>query len=53
MFSLKVYGVKKTLRFWKRRKLNLRGKVIVINGLIKSKLVYVMNALDVPERIIK
>ncbi|KAF3847406.1 hypothetical protein F7725_020434 [Dissostichus mawsoni] len=46
-------SIRKTLTFWKRRKLKLRGKIIVVNGLIMSKLIYVLNVLDVPERVLK
>lgn len=48
-----VNSVRKTLGFWKLRGLTLRGKVVVVNALIMSKLVYVMNVLDVPERVLK
>ena len=46
-------SIRKTLRFWKLRKLKLRGKVVVVNGLIMSKLVYIMSVLDVPERVVR
>ncbi|KAF3850000.1 hypothetical protein F7725_019719 [Dissostichus mawsoni] len=46
-------SIRKTLTFWKRRKLKLRGKIIVVNGLLMSKLIYVLNVLDVPERVLK
>ncbi len=48
-----VNSIRKTLGFWKMRGLKLRGKVIVVNALVMSKLVYVMNVLDVPERVMK
>ncbi|KAF3842499.1 hypothetical protein F7725_024450 [Dissostichus mawsoni] len=35
------------------RRLKLRGKVTVINGLIGSKLVYIMNVMEMPERVHK
>ena len=48
-----VNRIRKTLGFWKRRGLKLKEKVVVVNALIMSKLVYVMNVLDVPERVLK
>ena len=45
--------MKQTLNFWKQRGLRLKGKVIVINALILSKVVYVMGALDIPEWVLK
>ena len=48
-----VNSIKKTLGFWKMRGLKLKGKVIVVNGLVMSKLVYVMNVLDVPVKVSK
>lgn len=44
-------SIKKTLGFWKMRGLKLKGKTIVVNGLVMSKLVYVMNVLDVPVKV--
>ena len=46
-------GIRKTLRFWKLRGLKLKGKVTVVNALVMSKLVYAMNVLDVPDRVLK
>lgn len=48
-----VNSIKKMLGFWKMRGLKLKGKVIVVNALVMSKLVYVMNVLDMPERVSK
>ena len=48
-----VNSIKKTLSFWKMRGLKLKGKVIVVNGLVISKFVYVMNVLDVPVKVSK
>ena len=45
-----VNSIRKTLGFWKKRRLKLKGKVIVVNMLIMSKLVYVMN---VPVKVMK
>lgn len=44
-----INKLKQTLNFWKQRGLRLRGKVIVVNALIMSKLVYIIGALDMPE----
>ena len=46
-------GIRKTLGFWKLRGLKLKGKVTVVNALVMSKLVYAMNVLDVPDRVLK
>lgn len=48
-----VRDIQRTLRFWRMRTFKLRGKVLVVNGLIMSTLVYVMNVLDVPDRVLK
>ena len=48
-----VNSIRKTLGFWKKRRLKLKGKVIVVNSLIMSRLVYVMNVMDVPEKVMK
>ena len=48
-----VNRIRKTLGGWKHRRLKIRGKVIVVNTLIISKLVYVMNVVDIPERVLK
>ena len=48
-----VNSIRKTLGFWKRRRLKLKGKVIVVNMLIMSKLIYVMNVMDVPVKVMK
>ena len=45
--------LKRKLNFWKLRGLKLRGKVIVVNNLIMSKVVYIIAVLDVPDKIIK
>ncbi|KAF3859843.1 hypothetical protein F7725_000098 [Dissostichus mawsoni] len=39
--------------FYRDLRLKLRGKVTVINGLIGSKLVYIMNVMEMPERVHK
>ena len=46
-------NIKKTLGAWKQRRLKLKWKVVVVNALIMSKLVYVMNVMDGPERVLK
>uniref|UniRef100_A0A671TR16 Reverse transcriptase domain-containing protein n=1 Tax=Sparus aurata TaxID=8175 RepID=A0A671TR16_SPAAU len=48
-----VNSIKKTLSFWKHRGLGLKGKVVVVNALVMSKFAYVMNVMDVPERVLK
>ena len=44
-----INKLKQTLNFWKQRALKLKGKVIVVNALIMSRLVYIIGALDMPE----
>jgi len=46
-------SMKRTLGFWRLRGLKLKGKVVIANALIMSKLVYTMTVLDVPERVLK
>ena len=48
-----IGGMRKVFGLWKNRKLGLRGKVVVINSLVLSKLIYVMNVVEVPEEVIK
>lgn len=45
--------VKQVLNLWKQRGLKLKGKVIVVNSLLMSKFVYVLNVLDMPEWVTK
>ena len=45
----KVKSCKSLLRKWKGRKLSLKGKVLVVNSLIVSRLVYLISNLNVPE----
>ncbi len=45
--------IKQIFNCWKQRKLKLKGKVVVVNSLLLSKFVYVLNALDLPEWVIK
>ncbi|KAG7496752.1 hypothetical protein JOB18_024398 [Solea senegalensis] len=42
--------IKKTLGMWKMRKLTLKGKVVVLNSLILSKLNHVLQIYDLPEQ---
>lgn len=44
-----INKVRKVVNMWKGRLLKLKGKVIVINSLLMSIFVHVMNVLDVPE----
>ena len=48
-----VNSIRKTLGFWRKRGLKLKGKVIVVNALIMSKMVYAMNVMEVPVRVMK
>ena len=52
-YEVMINSLKKTLGFWKLRKLKLKGKVVVVNALIVSKIIYVMNVMDVPVRVLK
>lgn len=44
-----INKVKNTLNAWRPRRLKLKGKVVVINALILSKVVYAMTVVDMPE----
>ena len=44
-----INKVKNTLNVWRPRRLKLKGKVVVINALILSKVVYAMTVIDMPE----
>lgn len=46
-------SIRRILMFWGRRRLKLKGKVVVANALIMSKLVYTMTVMDVPDRVLK
>ena len=48
-----VTSIRKTLGFWRKRGLKLKGKVVVVNALIMSKMVYAMNVMEVPVRVMK
>lgn len=41
-------GIEKRLRFWKLRNLTLKGKVLVINVLMLSKIWYVLSVTPLP-----
>lgn len=45
--------MKQNLNLWKMRKLKLRGKVIVVNCLILSRINHVLSALDLPMWVVK
>lgn len=42
-------SIRRILMFWGRRRLKLKGKVVVANALIMSKLVYTMSVMHVPD----
>lgn len=42
----------KVLGFWKSREVGLRGKVIIVNMLVMSKLIYVMSVMNVPNDVV-
>uniref|UniRef100_A0A4W5LRK9 Reverse transcriptase domain-containing protein n=3 Tax=Hucho hucho TaxID=62062 RepID=A0A4W5LRK9_9TELE len=44
-----INKVRKVVNMWRGRSLRLKGKVIVINSLLMSVFIYVMNVLDMPE----
>lgn len=46
-------GIEKRLRFWKLRNLTLKGKVLVINALMLSKIWYVLSVTPLPHRYFK
>lgn len=45
--------IKNTLNYWKLRQLKLKGKVIVVNTLLLSKINYVLGVLDLPDWVFK
>ena len=48
---MKVYhDVEKLFESWKRRKLSIFGKYTIINTLALSKLLYIANILELPEK---
>jgi hypothetical protein len=44
-----INKVRMVVNMWRGRSLKLKGKVIVINSLLMSIFIYVMNVLDMPE----
>jgi exonuclease III len=44
-----INKVRKVVNMWRGRSLKLKGKVIVVNSLLMSIFIHVMNVLDVPE----
>ena len=44
-----INKVKNTLNAWKPRRLKLKGKVLVVNALILSQIVYALTVIDMPE----
>ena len=52
-FKPRIKMIRAIFNMWKQRNLYLKGKVIVINSLAASLLVYPCTALDTPENIIK
>ena len=51
-FKEKVAKLKNILNIWRQRKLTYKGKVVVINSLALSQLLYVSTVLFVPQTII-
>lgn len=45
--------IERHLRFWERRNLTLKGKVVVVNALLWSKLWYVLSVVQLPQYIYK
>lgn len=46
-------GIERRLRFWKLRNLTLKGKVLVINALMLSKIWYVLSVTSLPHEYFK
>ena len=44
--------IKKTLHIWNQRDLSLQGRILVIKSLALSKIVYLISAICIPERVI-
>ena len=47
-FTPRVKTIENILKQWSRRKLSLKGKIVVINALALSTIVYPSTVLDVP-----
>ena len=52
-YKNKLKDLRDTLCIWKKRKLSLQGKVLVIMSLALSKLVYLFSVLETPNWVIK
>lgn len=48
MWEELISGIERRLNFWKLRTLNLKGKVLILNVLMVSKLWYVLHVYDMP-----
>ena len=52
-FRKRLHKMENTLKLWKRRKLTLKGRIIVCNSLIIPKLLYPCSVINTPEKVIK
>lgn len=48
-WTVVINKIRNVLNYWQSRKLTLRGKVIITNTMILSKLNYTIRVLDVPD----
>uniref|UniRef100_A0A3B5L9W1 Reverse transcriptase domain-containing protein n=1 Tax=Xiphophorus couchianus TaxID=32473 RepID=A0A3B5L9W1_9TELE len=47
-----ISKVQKLLNLWNQRKLTIKGKTVIINSLIISKIIYPLSVYDLPDRIL-
>ena len=52
-YESKISKIKTILNIWKQRNLSLKGKIIIINNLAASILVYPLSIIDTPDTIIE
>ena len=52
-FEDKIKKIRNLLNMWKQRSLSLKGKIVVINSLAASMLVYPCTVIETPARVIK
>uniref|UniRef100_A0A3B5LBJ5 Reverse transcriptase domain-containing protein n=1 Tax=Xiphophorus couchianus TaxID=32473 RepID=A0A3B5LBJ5_9TELE len=47
-----INTIQKQLNLWNQRKLTIKGKVVIINSLIISKIIYPLSVYDLPKQIL-
>ena len=49
----KLNSIKKILHIWNQRDLSLQGRILIIKSLALAKIVYLLSAIGIPEKMIK